>query len=155
MKLICIKSMAAHWGIIFDRGKVYDISGVMNKDVTILTNYKKYWECNTNLLENYNAYKKEKNVDLREKFLIDQNDISEEQKKYEVKLSLPHYIIKSDDRGTMYDFLILTDEELFQLGVDKKENGSAAIGPMTVYRIDEYFDFISERRDKRLKELGI
>ena len=38
---------------------------------------------------------------------------------------------------------------------DKKLNGDVAIGAYTVYRIDDHFDFKSERRDTKLKELGI
>lgn len=159
MKLRCVKSMVAHWGVIFEEGKEYDVSDIVNKPITVLINFKKYWELNKELLTSYHKYEESKRNGLvinEEEFRKYQKSISSEQKLYETKISLPHTVIKSDDYdGSVYNFLISSDEELFQLGVDKKEDGSVAIGPYTVYRIDEYFDFKSERRDTKLKELGI
>lgn len=169
MKLRCIRSMVAHWGIIFDEGKEYDVSKIIEHPIVVLTDYKRYWELNKELLTSYHKYEESKRNGLpfgpgviddeefsKSLYYSQQKSLSSEQKLYQTKISLPHCVIKSDDYGgSVYNFLISSDEELFQLGVDKKEDGSVAIGPYTVYRVDEYFDFKSERRDKKLKELGI
>ena len=161
MRLRCIKTYAMHWGVAFEEGKEYDVSDIVDNEITVLTNYKKYWDINQELLTSFHKRQKSKREGLLfgpgidEEFSKLQKSLSSEQKSYETKISLPHAVIKSDDRGTIWKFLLSTDEELFQLGVDKKDNGQVAIGPITVYRIDEYFDYTSERRDIKLKELGI
>lgn len=163
MKLRCIKSMVTHWGVFFEEGKEYDVSEIIEHPVVVLTDYKRYWDLNQELLTSYHKYKESKRNGLPfgpgviddEEFSKFQKSLSAEQKLHEIKISLPHAVIRSDWGISVYKFLISSDEELFELGVDKKEDGSVAIGPYTVYRIDEYFDFKSERRDTKLKELGI
>ena len=158
MKLRCIKTYGMHWGLAFEEGKEYDVSEIIEHPVVVLTDYKRYWDLNQELLTTFQNYQKSKREGIEvdeEEFSKSQKRNSDEQKLCETKISLPHAVIRSDDRGSTWRFLLSTDEELFQLGVDKKLNGDVAIGPFTVYRIDEYFDFKSERRDIKLKELGI
>ena len=161
-----------HWGVAFEEGKEYDISEIIEHHIVVLTDYKRYWDLNQELLTSFQNHQKSKREGIEvdeEEFSKLQKRNSDEQKLCEIKISLPHAVIRSDvycddndivyvshsDRGSTWRFLLSTDEELFQLGVDKKLNGDVSIGPFTVYRIDEYFDFKSERRDKKLKELGI
>ena len=161
MKLRCIKTYAMHWGVAFEEGKEYDVSEIIEHPVVVLTDYKRYWDLNQELLTSFQNRQKSKREGLLfgpgidEEFSKLQNKNSAEQKLCETKISLPHAVIRSDDRGSIWRFLLSTDEELFQLGVDKKLNGDVAIGPYTVYRIDDHFDFKVERRDTKLKELGI
>jgi hypothetical protein len=159
MKLRCIKTYAMHWGVAFEEGKEYDVSEIIEHPIVVLTDYKRYWDLNQELLTSFQNRQKSKREGIEvvddEEFSNLQNKNSAEQKLCETKISLPHAVIRSDDKGSIWRFLLSTDEELFQLGVDKKLNGDVAIGPYTVYRIDDHFDFKSERRDKKLKELGI
>ena len=69
-------------------------------------------------------------------------------------------IIKSEDRGVNYKFLISTNEEIFQYVdingkpvVDQKPDGEPAFSPLTIHRIDDFFDYKQIRRDKKLEEL--
>lgn len=158
MKLRCIKTYVMHWGLAFEEGKEYDVSEIIEHPVVVLTDYKRYWNLNQELLTSFQNHQKSKREGIEvdeEEFSNLQNKNSAEQRLCQTMISLPHAVIRSDDRGSIWRFLLSTDEELFQLGVDKKLNGDVAIGPLTVYRIDEYFDFKSERRDTKLKELGI
>ena len=163
MKLRCIKTYAFHYGIAFQEGKEYEVLDFIEKEISVITNYEKYWACNTNLLEHHRNYvKRMKDLAISNKltdsdkvtFLKEQKEIVNEKSLYETIISLPHLVIKSD-RDTLWEFLITTDKELFKLGVDKNKKGRPSIGPITVYRIDEFFDYIVERRDRKLKELGI
>jgi len=93
-----------------------------------------------------------KNKDTDTTWLVNKNKVLEKIKKEcEKTLSLPHLMIKSDDRDTVHYFLTLSNNELFQLGAD----GEKPYFVYSVYRVDEYFDFKSERRDIKLKKLGI
>jgi hypothetical protein len=159
MKLRCIKTYAMHWGLAFEEGKEYDVSEIIEHPIVVLTDYKRYWDLNQELLISFHKHQQSKREGIEvvddEEFSNLQNKNSAEQKLCETTISLPHAVIRSDDKGSTWRFLLSTDEELFELGVDKKLNGDVAIGPFTVYRIDEYFDFKVERRDIKLKELGI
>jgi hypothetical protein len=155
MKLRCIKTYDMHWGVAFEEGKEYDVSEIIEHPVVVLTDYKRYWDLNLKLLTSFHKRQKSKREGLEFESDEEFSKNSDDQKLCETKISLPHAVIRSDDRDSNWRFLLSTDEELFELGVDKKLNGDVAFGPYTVYRIDEYFDFKSERRDMKLKELGI
>jgi hypothetical protein len=151
MKLRCIKSMAAHWGVIFEYDKYYDYS-ICEKKVTFVTNFKVWNNSLSEIVQNGFEIMKLKNKDTDTTWLVNKNKVLEKIKKEcEKTLSLPHAVIKSDDRDTVHYFLTLSNNELFQLGAD----GEKPYFVYSVYRIDEYFDFKSERRDIKLKELGI
>jgi hypothetical protein len=77
---------------------------------------------------------------------------------YTKKIMVPHFEFKTDD-NSVECMCILSDEELFALGSDKREEGKKNEGRpafvYTIYQIDDYFDYVATRRDRRLKELGI
>ncbi len=153
MKLRCIKSMAAHWGIIFQYDNYYQYT-ISKKEVTFITNYKVWSDTLSETVQNGLEIMKFKNKDIDFTWLVRKNEVLKKIKKdCEKTLLLPHLMIKSDDGDNLYQFLTLSDDELYQLGADCV-NGKPHFAYST-NRVDEYFDFLSERRDIKLKEIGI
>ena len=134
MKLTCTKTFFK-----FIKGEEY-LFEIKNSPVLLLTNYHRYWEINHNLLSGQFKSIKQK--------------LKSEKKSYEVEINLPHALFKLDN-SPICKFLISTDNEILKLGVDKDYNNNIAFGPVAIYRIDDYFDFKSERRNIQLDKLGI
>lgn len=172
MKLTCKSAIVAHWGAQFLPDKEYEVMGTELKEVRFLSDNDRYWELNSLVLKDSEKWRKflisktdaqldtdyikEKEINWRK----NQEVYLSEQRKLEVKLKLPFLIIKSEDRGVNYEFLISTNEEIFQYVdqngkpiVDKKPNGEPAFSPLTIHRIDDFFDYKQIRRDKKLEEL--
>lgn len=172
MKLTCKSSIVAHWGAQFLQNKEYEVIGTELKDVRFLSDNDRYWELNSLVLKESEKWRKflisKTDAQLDTDYIKDKENnwrknqevYIVEQKKLEVKLKLPFLIVKSEDRGVNYEFLISTNEEIFQYVdingksiVDKKPNGEPAFSPLTIHRIDDFFDYKQIRRDKKLEEL--
>ena len=153
MKLRCIKSMGAHWGVIFQYDNYYNYS-ICEKEVTFITNYKVWSNTLSESVQNGFEIMKLRNKDIDTTWLIKKNKVLRKIKgECEKTLTLPNLMIKSDDRETLYQFLTLSDDELYQLGADCVDGK-----PHFAYstnRVDDYFDYLSERRDIKLNEIGI
>jgi hypothetical protein len=144
--------MAAHWGVIFEYGKYYDYT-IYEKEVTFVTNFKVWNNSLSEIVQNGFEIMKLKNKDIDSTWLVSKNKVLEKIKKEcEKTLSLPHLMIKSDDRDTVHYFLTLSDDELYQLGADMGKNEKPYF-TLSVHRVDDYFDYKSERRDNKLNEL--
>ena len=151
-KLLCTKSMAAHWGVIFEYGKYYDYT-ICEKEVSFVTNFKVWNNSLNEIVQNGFEIMKLKNKDIDSTWLVNKNKVLEKIKKEcEKTLSLPHLMIKSDDRDTIHYFLTLSNDELYQLGADMGKNEKPYF-TLSVHRVDDYFDYKSERRDNKLNEL--
>lgn len=148
MKVKCIDGISTWWGSQFTEGKYYEVHIFSFRNVSVITDYVKYWELNSQILSfSLDEIKNNpKVVDL-------QRALSREQQKLTKLMSLQHIDIMSDD-DKVYDFLLSTDEELFEMGVDKNSDGEPAFNN-SVYRFDEHFKLISEIREEKLIELGI
>ena len=64
MKLRCIKTYAMHWGVAFEEGKEYDISEIIEHPIVVLTDYKRYWYLNQELLTTFQNREKSKIVKI-------------------------------------------------------------------------------------------
>lgn len=144
MRLRCIGRMAAHWGSIFEIGNEYDVVDIVNRSVTIITNYESYWEKMKLIASSRDLVKEE---------IPGYISMGEIERLYTKKLDLPHALIKGDDNQT-HHFCLSSYEEFYQMGASVKVSGRPAF-QYTVYLIDEYFDYTVERRERKLLEIGI
>ena len=159
MKLRCINTMATHWVTIFEEGKEYDVIEIVEKKVSFITDYDRYWE-KTKLIAGSRdwitmGYTKENLHEVIPGYIT-----GEEVKRLYIKeVMLPHALIKGDD-GQTNSFCLTSYEELYNMGaaVSKASNRTLRGKPAfewTVRVIDEYFDYVQIRRDMRLSEIGI
>jgi hypothetical protein len=151
-EILCTKTMATHWCVLFEAGKYYKYS-IYEKEVSVITNYKKWNETISEITRIGFEIIKMKNKGIDSTWLVNKNKILNTQKnKYVKNLSLPHFVINSDDKDTPYYFLTSTDEELYQLGTDKANNDKPMFTNST-NRINENFDYTSIVRDNRIDNI--
>ena len=79
-KLLCTKSMAAHWGIIFEYGKYYDYT-ICEKEVTFITNYNDWDNCLSEIVQNGFQILKLRNNGTDVTWLVKKNKVLEKKKK--------------------------------------------------------------------------
>lgn len=153
--------MATHWVTIFEEGKEYDVIEIVEKKVSFITDYDRYWE-KTKLIAGSRdwitmGYTKENLHEVIPGYIT-----GEEVKRLYIKeVMLPHALIKGDDGQTnSFCFCLTSYEEFYNMGaaVSKANNRNLRGKPAfewTVRVIDEYFDYVQIRRDMRLSEIGI
>jgi len=159
MRLICTHGMFAHWGTIFEEGKEYDVIEIYERKVGFITDYEKYWE-KTGLIAGARdwirkGYTKENLHEVIPGYMT----IEEVKRLYIKELMLPHALIKGDD-GHTNSFCLTSYEEFYKMGaaVSEARNNNLRGKPAFEYSvrvIDENFDYVQTRRDKRLSEIGI
>lgn len=150
----CINGKWAHWGIIFDEEKEYNFEYIEDKNVSIITDYEKYYHYISIIASSVDwirqGYKQENLHEVIPDFL-QHNEIME---RYTTKVKLPFIQVRGDD-GNNYALCTLTKEEILSLyDVAINKQGKIAFNYST-YLVEEYFDFKEITRDKKLKELGI
>ena len=159
MKLRCINTMGAHWGTIFEEEKEYDVIEIVEKKVSFVIDYERYWE-KTKLIAGSRdwitrGYTKENLHEVIPGYIT----IEEVKKLYIKEVMLPHALIRGDDYQTI-SFCLTSYEELYKMGaaVSKANNRTLRGKPAfecTVRIIDEYFNYVQIRRDMRLSEIVI
>ena len=159
MRLRCTNGMTTHWATMFEEGKEYDVVTIEEKKVTFVTDYDKYWE-KTGLIASSRdwirkGYTKENLHEVIPGYLT----IEEVKRLYIKEVMLPHALIKGDDDQTN-SFCLTSYEEFYKMGaaVSEARNDNLRGKPafeFSVRVIDENFDYVQTRRDKRLSEIGI
>jgi hypothetical protein len=159
MRLRCTHGMFAHWGTIFEEGKEYDVIEIVERKVGFITDYEKYWE-KTGLIAGARdwirkGYTKENLHEVIPGYMT----IEEVKRLYIKEVMLPHALIKGDD-GQTNSFCLTSFEEFYKMGaaISEARNDSLRGKPafeFSVRVIDENFDYVQTRRDKRLSEIGI
>mgnify|MGYP006350500491 CR=1 FL=1 len=150
----CINEKWVHWGTIFEEGKEYNFEYIEDKNVSIITDYEKYYHYISISASSIDwlrlGYKQENLHEVIPDFL-QHNEIME---RYTTKVKLPFIQVRGDD-GNNYDLCTLTKEEILSLyDVAINKQGKIAFNYSTSL-VEEYFDFKEITRDKKLKELGI
>ena len=159
MKLRCTNGMAAHWGTIFEEGKEYDVIEIVEKKVGFITDYERYWE-KTKLIAGSRDWIKRGYTKENLHEVIPGYITGEKVKRLYIKeVMLPHALIKGDD-GHTFSFCLTSYEEFYKMGaaVSEARNDNLRGKPafeFSVKVIDENFDYIQTRRDRRLSEIGI
>jgi hypothetical protein len=146
-------------GTIFEEGKEYDVIGIIQRKVEFITDYDRYWE-KTKLIAGARewirkGYTKENLHEVIPGYLT----IEEVKRLYVKEVMVPHAIIKGDDVHTVA-FCLTSYEEFYKMGaaISEARNNHLRGKPAfehTVRVIDEYFDYVQIRRDKKLLEIGI
>lgn len=159
MRLRCTHGMFAHWGNIFEEGKEYDVIEIVERKVGFITDYDRYWE-KTGLIASSRdwirkGYTKENLHEVIPGYLT----IEEVKRLYIKEVMLPHALIKGDD-GQTNSFCLTSYEEFYKMGaaVSEARNDNLRGKPafeFSVKVIDENFDYVQTRRDRRLSEIGI
>jgi hypothetical protein len=159
MKLRCTNGMTTHWATIFEEGKEYDVIEIVEKKVSFITDYDRYWEKAKLIAGSRDwitrGYTKENLHEVIPGYIT-----GEEVKRLYIKEEiLPHALIKGDD-GQTNSFCLTSYEEFYKMGaaVSKANNRTLRGKPAfewTVRVIDEYFDYVQIRRDIKLSEIGI
>ena len=159
MRLRCTHGMFAHWGNIFEEGKEYDVIEIVERKVGFITDYDNYWEktkliaCSRDWIRK--GYTKENLHEVIPGYLT----MEEVKRLYIKEVMLPHALIKGDD-GQTNSFCLTSNEEFYKMGaaVSEARNDNLRGKPafeFSVSVIDENFDYVQTRRDKRLSEIGI
>ena len=159
MRLRCTHGMFAHWGTIFEEGKEYDVIEIVERKVGFITDYDRYWE-KTKLIAGARdwikkGYTKENLHEVIPGYLT----MEEVKRLYIKEVMLPHALIKGDDDQTN-SFCLTSYEEFYKMGaaVSEARNDNLRGKPAFEFSlsvIDENFDYIQTRRDRRLSEIGI
>lgn len=150
----CIKEKFAHWGIIFEEEKYYNFEYIDDKDVSIITDYEKYYYYNGLIANSRYWIRKGYTQETLHEVIPDYIKHSELKERYTCNVKLPFIKVKGDD-GNNYALCTLTKEEILSLyDVAINKDGKIAFNYSTSL-VDEYFDFKEITRDKKLKELGI
>ena len=159
MRLRCTNGMMAHWGTIFEEGKEYDVIEIVERKVGFITDYDRYWE-KTKLIAGARDWIKKGYTKENLHEVIPGYITAEEVKRLYIKeVMVPHALIKGDDDQTN-SFCLTSYEEFYKMGaaVSEARNDNLRGKPAFEFSlsvIDENFDYIQTRRDRRLSEIGI
>ena len=156
MKLLCIKSVTAHWGSTLTEGKWYDVNREFDHEIEIITNEEEYWKHTSIIASSIDWVRKGYDESNLHEVIPGYKKMSEVHSLYAKKIVVPHFEFKTDDGSTKW-MCALNDKELFALGADrraegKKNEGRPAFG-YSVYLLDDCFETISMRRDRKLKDI--
>lgn len=155
MKLLCIKSKAAHWGSILTKGKEYEVIKEKHKSIEIITDYDNYWKYASLIAGSRDWIRKGYTKSNLHEVIPDYITSEEIHERYTKRLSLLHFDFNGDDESIV-TMCVATNAELFEMGADvsKSSNklGKPAFG-YTVYQLDDYFDYNSIRRDNKLNQI--
>jgi len=132
----CINGKWAHWGIIFDEEKEYNFEYIEDKNVSIITDYEKYYHYISIIASSVDwirqGYKQENLHEVIPDFL-QHNEIME---RYTTKVKLPFIQVRGDD-GNNYSLCTLTKEEILSLyDVAINKDGKIALDIILVMVID-------------------
>ena len=159
MRLRCTHGMFAHWGNIFEEGKEYDVIEIVERKVGFITDYKKYFEKITLLARSRDWIREGYTQDNLHEVMPGYMKMEEVKRLYIKEVMLPHALIKGDD-GQTNSFCLTSYEEFYKMGaaVSEARNDNLRGKPafeFSVSVIDENFDYVQTRRDRRLSEIGI
>lgn len=156
IKLKCIKTYAAHWGMIFQEGKEYTFEET-EKEVTIKTDYENYY--NQLQLVTGASYwiRRGYNDSNLHEVIPGYKSLRELGRLYTKRIKMPYLATEGDD-GSLGHFYTLTTKEIMQrFNLDDKclsKEGHIAFST-SEKSIDEFFDYSHIRRDNKLKNIGL
>ena len=159
MRLRCTHGMMAHWGTIFEEGKEYDVIGIVERKVGFITDYDRYWEKTGLIASSRDWIRKGYTKENLHEVMPGYMKMDEVKRLYIKEVMLQHALIKGDD-GQTNSFCLTPYEEFYKMGaaVSEARNDNLRGKPafeFSVRVIDENFDYVQTRRDKRLSEIGI
>ena len=157
IKVKCISPMAAWWGEVLVVGEEYTLFEIKNILTEIITDYDNYWKYTSMIAGSIEWIRKGYTQEQLPEVIPGYLDMKEVHKRYAKKVDMPFGSVKCSDTQ-INSFCLLTDDEVYELGAVMNKDGNGKGRPgfnYTVYMIDDYFDYVQTRRDKKLNELGI
>jgi len=160
MKLTCLKTYAHHYGSYLTQGKEYEISKPFWEMTRFVTDYDNYFKMTVSISESFKMIKDFLNLTDNEKELIkninEKNKVDSltRNKLYCKTIELPYVKVINTDMNSEFTFVVPTREEMIHYyGADTGKGRNNIWFETTKYHIDDYFDYYSQRRDIKLKEL--
>jgi hypothetical protein len=149
--------MFAHWGTIFEEGKEYDVIEIVERKVGFITDYKKYSEKISLLARSRDWISKGYTKDNFHEVMPGYIKMDELKRLYIKEVMLPHALIKGAD-GHTNSFCLTSYEEFYKMGaaVSEARNNNLRGKPAFEYSvrvIDENFDYVQIRRDRKLRSI--
>lgn len=154
--LTCTQPMVAHWGEILIPGHEYT-GEIFYKDTEIITDYVNYWKYSDLVIKSMEWIRKGYTEDNLHEVIPGYIKSSEIHRLYTKRVEMPFISVKCSDSQTN-SFCLLSDEEVFGLGADKHKhvrgrNMGRPCFTYTVYRVDDYFDYTTIRRENVLNKI--
>jgi hypothetical protein len=152
--LICTQPMVAHWGDILIPGMEY-IGEIFYKDTDIITDYVNYWKYHDLVIKGMEWHNKGYTENTLHEVIPGYMKSSDIIRLYTKRVEMPFISVKCSDTQTN-SFCLLSDEEIFRFGADKRPKGRDMGRPCfrySVHRVDDYFDYVSIRRDNVLNNV--
>ena len=152
--LTCINPYVAHWGDVLIPGQQY-IGLIVFRSTEIITDYENYWKYNSMVASSITWIRKGYDESNLHEVMPGYKPYSQVKDLYTKRIDLPYFQCVCSDNHTNF-FCLLSDAELYSLGAAKGLDGRSKGKPSfsyTVYRIDDYFDYTSVRRDDVIKKL--
>jgi hypothetical protein len=144
-------------GTIFEEGKEYDVIEIVERKVGFITDYKKYSEKISLLARSRDWISKGYTKDNFHEVMPGYIKMDELKRLYIKEVMLPHALIKGAD-GHTNSFCLTSYEEFYKMGaaVSEARNNNLRGKPAFEYSvrvIDENFDYVQIRRDRKLRSI--
>jgi hypothetical protein len=157
MEIICIKSMSYYLGDIFTEGKEYHMSNYTQK-YRIVINYDEYFKYLSLLSNSIITASKDQIPENHHQLFSPGSSYStyiilnEIYNKYTIEVDIPMTSIEGESiEGNIVSFCLLTENEIrYKYEVDK-----VYFTNKKMKYIDEYFDYLKIKRDKKLNLIGL
>lgn len=149
MKIKCIKTSAAHWGVMFQEGEFYTIEKIENKSYRMINNRDEYMDSLrsiTELTPHLQLMRRGEELSNKYKELMDiYHERIEYSKTFKFEVTIPMAYIK-DNLNSNHSYCMLNNQQL-------QEKYNSIYFDTSVDIFDEYFETVDEIRNKKIKEL--
>jgi hypothetical protein len=150
-KIRCTKTLSYYWGEIFVEGEEYEVPEIHIQKTRLTTNYDEYFKYTSLVAGSIDFIRDGYTQETLPQVIPGYLRLDQIRDLYTTSIDLPMITLRS--RGSNKDavsFCLLTQYEI------KKKYGIDKIHfDVSIYFIDEYFDYTIVRRDKKLNSLGI
>lgn len=150
MKLRCIKDRTYHWGLVFTSNNFYEVVSSKMKEISIITDYDKYWYYTELQSEALPFIRKGYKQDNLHEVIPGYISIEEKEKLFSKKIMVKFLQIVGEDGSKEY-FCELSKEQLLQLGADQRNNKITF--EYTNHLVDDYFDYREIKRDITINKI--
>ena len=148
--------------------EIYDVIEIKEVSTRIITDHDNYLKYTDLIIRSMEWLKRGYTTETLPEVIPDYITFEEVNKRFTKRIDIPFAFIRCSD-NQINKFCLLSDKEVFDLGADihSPRNGLCYVSDksgkyegrptftLTVYMIDDYFDYNQIRREKKLNKLGI